>query len=266
MESIKPIETYYNGYRFRSRLEARWAVFFDAIGVKYDYEPEGFQTQSGYYLPDFRVKCYGTRGNINEYPFDLWVEVKGNMTQYDKDRIEGFAYASTSDYVSVCPYGYGEVAYDISPHSDYDDHKRRLTCNCGAAFCVIDDSDFEKSIKPYYCFYSDNNILIGDKNMIGYYPKNSVLIVHKIPNIGCSTDSNDCESYEEMNGLDIYPFNYKLIDGDYFAAYPAATKDGRFYLFGDDSNYINKEDVARVEKAYTIARQARFEHGETPRI
>lgn len=26
--SIKPIETIYNGYHFRSRLEARWAVFF----------------------------------------------------------------------------------------------------------------------------------------------------------------------------------------------------------------------------------------------
>ena len=28
---IKAIETVYNGYRFRSRLEARWAVFFDAL-------------------------------------------------------------------------------------------------------------------------------------------------------------------------------------------------------------------------------------------
>ena len=41
--SIKPIETIYNGYRFRSRLEARWAVFFDKIGIKYQYEPEGYE-------------------------------------------------------------------------------------------------------------------------------------------------------------------------------------------------------------------------------
>jgi hypothetical protein len=33
----------YNGYRFRSRLEARWAVFFDELGVAYRYEPEGFE-------------------------------------------------------------------------------------------------------------------------------------------------------------------------------------------------------------------------------
>ena len=42
MSEIKAIETVYNGYRFRSRLEARWAVFFDAAGIKYEYEPEGF--------------------------------------------------------------------------------------------------------------------------------------------------------------------------------------------------------------------------------
>ncbi len=30
---IKPIETYYDGYRFRSRLEARWAVFFKVAGI-----------------------------------------------------------------------------------------------------------------------------------------------------------------------------------------------------------------------------------------
>lgn len=30
---MKAIETRYKGYRFRSRLEARWAVFFDALGL-----------------------------------------------------------------------------------------------------------------------------------------------------------------------------------------------------------------------------------------
>ena len=40
---IKAIETEYYGHRFRSRIEARWAVFFNAIGLKYEYEIEGFQ-------------------------------------------------------------------------------------------------------------------------------------------------------------------------------------------------------------------------------
>lgn len=49
-----PIETEYKGYRFRSRLEARWAVFFDKIGLEWEYEPEGFNLSNGEkYLPDF---------------------------------------------------------------------------------------------------------------------------------------------------------------------------------------------------------------------
>jgi hypothetical protein len=51
---IKPIETVYKGYRFRSRLEARWAVFFDALGIEWEYEKEGYDLgEAGWYLPDF---------------------------------------------------------------------------------------------------------------------------------------------------------------------------------------------------------------------
>lgn len=65
---IQAIETVYNGYRFRSRLEARWAVFFDAAGIKYQYEPEGFTVDLNYgngdsdiinYLPDFYLPDFG---------------------------------------------------------------------------------------------------------------------------------------------------------------------------------------------------------------
>jgi hypothetical protein len=51
--TIAPIETVYRGYRFRSRLEARWAVFLDAAGIKWQYEPEGFNVNGRNYLPDF---------------------------------------------------------------------------------------------------------------------------------------------------------------------------------------------------------------------
>ena len=45
---MRPIETKYKGCRFRSRLEARWAVFFDALGIKWWYEPEGFMMRFDY--------------------------------------------------------------------------------------------------------------------------------------------------------------------------------------------------------------------------
>jgi hypothetical protein len=64
---IKAIETRYKGYRFRSRLEARWAVFFDALGIKWEYEKEGYDLgEAGYYLPDFWVNL----GERN-YIFDI---------------------------------------------------------------------------------------------------------------------------------------------------------------------------------------------------
>jgi hypothetical protein len=53
MKTIKAIDTIYRGYRFRSRLEARWAVFMDAINVRFEYEGEGFAFDGVAYLPDF---------------------------------------------------------------------------------------------------------------------------------------------------------------------------------------------------------------------
>ena len=53
---IKAIESRYAGHRFRSRLEARWAVFFDVLGLAWSYEPEGYGLgEVGAYLPDFFV-------------------------------------------------------------------------------------------------------------------------------------------------------------------------------------------------------------------
>lgn len=51
---LKALETKYNGITFRSRMEARWAVFMDEMEIKYIYEPEGFELEPGlFYLPDF---------------------------------------------------------------------------------------------------------------------------------------------------------------------------------------------------------------------
>lgn len=84
---IKPIETVYNGYRFRSRLEARWAVFFDAIDAEWEYEPEGYKLPGGtLYLPDFLLKNVRGRGTKN-----IYVEVKGILTETDLRKIDLFS-------------------------------------------------------------------------------------------------------------------------------------------------------------------------------
>jgi hypothetical protein len=51
---MQAITTEFRGYRFRSRLEARWAVVFDAAGIDWHYEHEGYDLgELGWYLPDF---------------------------------------------------------------------------------------------------------------------------------------------------------------------------------------------------------------------
>jgi hypothetical protein len=78
---ITPIETLYEGCRFRSRLEARWAVFFDTLGLKWRYEPEGFSIDWAVnYLPDFLVDDVG------------WIEIKPN-TETDNRKWEAFCLA-----------------------------------------------------------------------------------------------------------------------------------------------------------------------------
>jgi hypothetical protein len=65
MATLKAIETIYKDYRFRSRLEARWAVYFDSLGVEWEYEKEGFDLGGVWYLPDFWLKTV-----------NMWAEVK----------------------------------------------------------------------------------------------------------------------------------------------------------------------------------------------
>lgn len=74
---MKAIETRWNGRTFRSRLEARWAIFYDALGVRYDYEPEGFRFDDGtMYLPDFYFPDLGS-----------WAEIKaGAPTSVERSK------------------------------------------------------------------------------------------------------------------------------------------------------------------------------------
>jgi len=77
---MKAIQTRYKGYRFRSRLEARYAVLFDALGIRWDYEPEGFEHEGLRYLPDFWLHIPGKSG------WGYWVEIKPNEITFDEAR------------------------------------------------------------------------------------------------------------------------------------------------------------------------------------
>jgi len=76
---IKSIDTEYDGYLFRSRLEARWAVYFNEMGIRYIYEPVGvILTDGSKYLPDFYFP-----------DLESWAEVKGTMLDsFDNHRAQ----------------------------------------------------------------------------------------------------------------------------------------------------------------------------------
>ena len=66
---VQAIQTRYKGVHFRSRSEARTAVFLDACDVRWRYEVEGFNLgDSGLYLPDFHI--------IESIGDVCWLEIK----------------------------------------------------------------------------------------------------------------------------------------------------------------------------------------------
>lgn len=77
---VQAIQTRYAGCHFRSRLEARWAVFFDTHHIPWEYEPQGFNTSAGPYLPDFLLTDCST-----------WVEVRGSNDRVNLDELATIA-------------------------------------------------------------------------------------------------------------------------------------------------------------------------------
>ena len=195
MAEIKAIETIYNGYRFRSRLEARWAVFFDSAGIEYQYEPEGFELVDGsHYLPDFYLpKIKGRSGPV-------YVEAKGVRTFADMQKISLFS-----------------------------------NMGCG----------------PAYREYGD-------------YKGKPIYVVNNVPK---SWD----DMKDEFDKSGIY-YSFEFIDGDNYGAFFYKFKNGDIGLCGPD-NLTSDElwgDVWGGFEWFTPhllkARQARFEHGEEPRL
>lgn len=108
VHDIKPIPTIYSGIHFRSKLEAQWAKFFDAMKIKWIYEPEGYQLSDGtWYLPDFYLP-----------DSKQWFEVKGVMSDKDMNKISLLAKDSLKDVVVGLPggefymYSAGDVFFD----------------------------------------------------------------------------------------------------------------------------------------------------------
>lgn len=74
--TITPIPTEYGGVVFRSRLEARWACWLDALEITWVYESQGYDLGAARYLPDFTLPDIG-----------LVIEVKPPCSIADREDI-----------------------------------------------------------------------------------------------------------------------------------------------------------------------------------
>jgi len=170
---IKPIETEYKGYRFRSRLEARWAVFFDAIGLQFEYEHEGYNLgESQYYLPDFvfpqmKIYCEIKPGDAT-LDNNLYARFRDNITPILVICGTPWEYNATWFGWDICDSSGGCGDFKAAIFSIPKD---------GFQYIVLDDSrsDREFGLDPIFTpaifTKSTRDVLIKDMELLKYYNK-----------------------------------------------------------------------------------------------
>ncbi len=108
-ENMKALETSYANCRFRSRLEARWARFFDKADVEWEYEKEGYLIEDKPYLPDFWLPYYG-----------VFIEIKGDTPSVqEKDLVIGLR--DLTGYASLIFHGLpGQYVGHMAGYDEHD--------------------------------------------------------------------------------------------------------------------------------------------------
>lgn len=223
---IKPIETVYNGYRFRSRLEARWAVFFDAVGIRFEYEPEGFELSNGRkYLPDFWLPDFGIYVEIKPLlSFDdpmrteVYEEQQALCSNFRDEIGKAILLCRGAPWDEIWSYLY---AYDIKESgsggsSDYDARFVDLSTNLDKAIpaLMVADVSLDRRIYVTSDFSVSNKHVVNARMIMQYYPLYS--------------------AYEVLRQMNEF------------------------------CNLNHPQDI--LNKARLKAKQARFEYGETPEI
>jgi hypothetical protein len=146
------LTTVYRGTTFRSRTEARWAVFFDHMGLPWLYEPKTVTLPSGsVYIPDFLVNYGG--GNFQ------WFEVKAteeDIPEKDFDKIAEFDANVASIYILD-----GWPRFDVFMHPDtYRQEFRKKSDRFGSVIAYEDTDGFRNWVGE---FQSDIASLITKK-------------------------------------------------------------------------------------------------------
>lgn len=148
---MKAIETIYKNYRFRSRLEARWATFYDTLGIKYEYEKEGYDLDGTWYLPDFWLPEQ-----------ECWVEIKGQEPTNEELQKAKLLQTKSGKPVYI-------LAGSVGVEQNRSDLRHTFTC---LGFITE---------KPVLCSW----MRCYDCSKIGLYPQCKSLCWHHLPYLPC---------------------------------------------------------------------------------
>ena len=150
MNALIPINTEYLGFRFRSRLEARVAVFLHSARIEFEYEIEGFRLPSGPYLPDFWLPGMSLRGGESN---GCWLEVKPADIESNHPLLQELGEASGKPAILCCglPNSYRTICDPRTKCSDnmfqiypwWDNCMQFVKCySCGAVKIEFMESNY----------------------------------------------------------------------------------------------------------------------------
>lgn len=220
--TLKAIETVYAGYRFRSRLEARWAVFFDTLGIAWEYEKEGYDLgEAGWYLPDFWLP-----------DAFQWVEIKAQEpSDIEREKCRQLVLQQDNPTCTAV-IAYGELAinkarFDVFANNS-DAVNGILTLN-GCIRVTTEKTAYTTS--PYDEW--------KEHAFVSFFGAR-----------GERTQINEANPGEFSRRFTV-------------ARYATWTCFGLGFCYNGSAHLI--DIIKDLDKAFTAARQARFEHGETPR-
>lgn len=121
--TIKNHPTKYNGVLFRSRLEARWAVFFDLLNWKWEYEPidfEGWTPDFIVYQPCSHSECInGHKLYCEVKPYSTIKEFEGHPA-YQMESCLGYCCLGINPHIAQegIIHGCGGGIYDLTDFID----------------------------------------------------------------------------------------------------------------------------------------------------
>jgi hypothetical protein len=177
--SITPRETKYKDILFRSRLEAKWACFFDLVGWMWQYEPSEINGYNPDFIINVKSKSYDTNTIIVEVKPSVYLddnEKKSIIRKYNNVKAHililsdiPFLTNSNGDIVIGC----GSQYFNEQNHIDYYDIEMKCVDDFGSVSMSFDGMIYGIVERKYFMDKnnSDYGLLINYWNEAGNITK-----------------------------------------------------------------------------------------------